>query len=922
MSLEPAELVMPRRIRTIGVAACLAGFAVVLAPIANAAEVDNTGSPPTSVVGAALEAPGTDPVDELDEGSSSGDPVDAVDDVEETDGDEAAVDATDATDEPATEEPATEDVASAPAAVFEPFAVLGVTTTADTADVAPGDGTCADADGACSLRAAVQEANALAGPDTISLDAATYALTVSGAAEDGAATGDLDVTGDLTLTGASGTTIDAGALGDRIFDVRPGATLRLAGLELTGGTAADVATASGGAVLNGAVLEATDVVITGNQANRAGGGVEATAGSTTTLLRVTLSDNEAGPTPGNGGGLHLTGAGTVTVTDSVVTGNSATNEGGGLWNSSAGTMTVSGTEISGNEAAGALATTGGGGIFNQPNADGTAGGTLTVSDSSIAGNAATGAAGSGGGLFNSRGVVTITGTTFEGNSAPRAGGGIEALAGTTSITDTDFIDNRTGANPGNGGAVHLTGAGRVDITGGTAQGNQAANEGGAFWNSAVGTMTITDTDIVGNRADGDAFTAPDFEGGGGVFNDGATSDAGVSSGGTLTITGGRIADNLAPTGSGSGGGVLNVFGTLTISGTEISGNQAARAGGGIEANAGTTTLDGVFLSANAAGPRPGNGGAFHLTGPGLVTVNQSVVVGNSATNEGGGLWVSATGRMVVTRTLVAANTAQGTAEGSGGGGLYNDGGTLEASDTVVAGNEAQAGGGVLAPNGGTTTLTHVTVTGNEAATGAGVDSAAGTTLANSIVGDNVGEDCSGAIESAGGNVVGTCTLDGPGDVTGVTDFGLDGDLVPAPGSPAIDTGLVANATPVDLVGTVRPLDGDGDGVALPDAGALEAAAVTPVTPVDPPVAPPVDPPVVDGAGQGGGRPDRGHAVQRHPALHGHRRRPPPHPGGDRAGRSGCRRRPRPPASARSRLAVRFLVARWLSPICARGSLWP
>ena len=662
--------------------------------------------------------------------------------------------------------------------VLEPFAVLGVTTTADTVDATPGDGTCADADGACSLRAAVQEANALAGPDTITLDAATYALTVTGAAEDLAATGDLDVVGDLTLTGVAGTTIDAGALGDRILDVRAGATLRLAGLELTGGTAADVPTASGGAVLNSAVLEATDVVIRANQATRAGGGIEATAGSSTRLVRVTLSDNETGPTPGNGGGLHLTGAGTVTVTDSVVTGNTATNEGGGLWNSSAGTMTVSGTEISDNTAAGALATTGGGGIFNQPNADGTAGGTLTLTGSTISGNAATGAAGSGGGLFNSRGVVTITGTTFEGNSAPRAGGGIEALAGTTSITDTDFVDNRTGANPGNGGAVHLTGPGRVDITGGSAEGNEAANEGGAFWNSATGTMAITDTDIVGNRADGDAFTAPDFEGGGGVFNDGTTSEAGVSSGGTLTITGGRIVDNRATTGSGSGGGVLNVFGTLTVTGTEISGNQAARAGGGIEANAGATTLDGVFLSGNAAGPRPGNGGGFHLTGPGLVTVNQSVVEGNTATNEGGGLWVSATGRMVVTRTLVAANTAEGTAVGSGGGGLYNDGGTLEVSDTVVAGNDAQAGGGVLAPNGGTTALTHVTVAGNEATTGAGVDSAAGTTLANSIVGANVGEDCSGPIASAGGNVVGTCALTGPGDVTGVTDLGLDGLIEP------------------------------------------------------------------------------------------------------------------------------------------------
>jgi len=55
-------------------------------------------------------------------------------------------------------------------------ATFTVTTTDDTVDVAPGDGTCADAGGDCSLRAAIQEANAFAGPDTITLGAMTYVL--------------------------------------------------------------------------------------------------------------------------------------------------------------------------------------------------------------------------------------------------------------------------------------------------------------------------------------------------------------------------------------------------------------------------------------------------------------------------------------------------------------------------------------------------------------------------------------------------------------------------------------------------------------------------------------------------------------------------------------------------------------------------
>src|SRR5206468_7653303 len=81
-------------------------------------------------------------------------------------------------------------------------------TTADTQDVTPGDGICADAGGACSLRAAITEANALAGADTITLPAGTYTETLVAAAEDLNAGGDFDIRSDLTINGAgSGTTI-------------------------------------------------------------------------------------------------------------------------------------------------------------------------------------------------------------------------------------------------------------------------------------------------------------------------------------------------------------------------------------------------------------------------------------------------------------------------------------------------------------------------------------------------------------------------------------------------------------------------------------------------------------------------------------------------------------------------------------------
>ena len=51
-----------------------------------------------------------------------------------------------------------------------------VDTVSDEADVAPGDGVCRGSDGHCSLRAAVEESNALPGPQTIDVPAGAYAL--------------------------------------------------------------------------------------------------------------------------------------------------------------------------------------------------------------------------------------------------------------------------------------------------------------------------------------------------------------------------------------------------------------------------------------------------------------------------------------------------------------------------------------------------------------------------------------------------------------------------------------------------------------------------------------------------------------------------------------------------------------------------
>src|SRR5207247_9755677 len=95
-----------------------------------------------------------------------------------------------------------------------------VDSTADAVDARPGDGVCATLAGQCTLRAAVQEANARPGTDSISVPPGTYVLAIPGAGEDASATGDLDITDDLTITGsgAGSTIVDGGHL-DRVFHV-------------------------------------------------------------------------------------------------------------------------------------------------------------------------------------------------------------------------------------------------------------------------------------------------------------------------------------------------------------------------------------------------------------------------------------------------------------------------------------------------------------------------------------------------------------------------------------------------------------------------------------------------------------------------------------------------------------------------------
>ncbi|MCM2371003.1 tail fiber protein [Aporhodopirellula aestuarii] len=541
-----------------------------------------------------------------------------------------------------------------------------------------------------------------------------------------------------------------------------GGVLNILGGSMISGNMAVTGNASGGGILSTGTLTITGSTITGNDANRAGGGIEIANGSgPTTLTDVTLSLNHALAGPGNGGGLHVSGTGNVEMVRGTVTGNTAASEGGGLWNGG-GTMTINGTSITGNTASGNGADNGGGGIFNDS-------GILDIDNATISDNEADGTSGSGGGIFSLAGTVTIDNTTIESNSANRAGGGIEVVVGTVTLTDVNLLTNdvdglgttATAPNPGNGGGLHVTATANVTVAGGLVQGNIASEEGGGLWNSSTGTMIIDDVMIDANIAR--AADGGTDQGGGGIFN----------AGGNLTIRNNTIiTNNLANEKLGNGGGVMTVGGVVTLDNTTLTGNLAARAGGGIENNGGDVTLTNVTVGGvNAPDGNTAaiNGGGLHASGASITIVDGGLFQNNVAAEEGGGLWNGPGTMTIRNNTTLTQNTANSLNNGGndqGGGGVFNIGGTLDIDNALITKNLATAnngnGGGVMTV-GGIVTIDDSSIQSNEATrAGGGIENNDGNvTVTNETVGGpaaavgNIAGINGGGLHASGANSVTT-----------------------------------------------------------------------------------------------------------------------------------------------------------------------
>jgi hypothetical protein len=156
--------------------------------------------------------------------------------------------------------------------------------------------------------------------------------------------GSLHLTNSLiAANGAQG--VCPGQGGGGLYNVVTG-TLTLSNTNVIS-NGAIIGSGNGGGILNAGTLQITGGSIAENRANRAGGGVE-NNGGTATFTNLAMTSNTVGSAPGNGGALHTSCAGVVTMNGCSVLSNTAAAEGGGLWNSAGGTMTVNNVTMSGN----------------------------------------------------------------------------------------------------------------------------------------------------------------------------------------------------------------------------------------------------------------------------------------------------------------------------------------------------------------------------------------------------------------------------------------------------------------------------------------------------------------------------------------------------------------------------------------------
>lgn len=470
-----------------------------------------------------------------------------------------------------------------PLLLFLVVAVAGLASLGRSAEVARAETTlnvnttddnpaanCATPASPCSLRGAINRANASAVDVTIVLPSGTFLITRPVVDEEPGEDEDDDNVGgdfdiylstdiDVVIVGAGpgSTFIDGGGL-KRVLDVYDLAdgSLTLRNLTLRNGYMSDD---SGGCLyVEDGPVTLENVVVEGCVADyyEDGGGIYVYTGDLIIQGTVTVRNNTSAS--GDGGGIynydHLTIADGATL---IVEQNYAAYDGGGIYNDDeiklAGTATAPAQLIVRNN------TTDdgdGGGIYNGGNIERAS--DTAISVVVVSGNEA-GGSGSGGGIYDSGGglgtsTMPLINVVVSGN---RAAYGAGIYGGSVYLAAATISGNEVTDEDGNGGGIGLgLATNTLELTNVTISGNRAGSgegDGGGIWAGGADTVTLNFVTVANNRAGSGGY------GGGIYFADSVGK----------TVSAAILADNTA---GEEGPDCYVLTGTLTLSYSVVKGD--------------------------------------------------------------------------------------------------------------------------------------------------------------------------------------------------------------------------------------------------------------------------------------------------------------------------------------------------------------
>lgn len=467
-----------------------------------------------------------------------------------------------------------------------------VNSTLDEPNPSPSSGNCVSTpSGVCTLRAAIQAANATAGPDTIIVPAGTFSITRPGF-DDVAVFGDLDITDSVTIQGAgsAATIIDGNGsvTNDRVFQVLISTyAVTMTGMTIRNGNATTLTNPSG---LGGGIYHETcgicgwelhldDVILEGNAAQN-GAGIYAT-GSTLTLNNTVLRANVA---PVWGGGMYANSV-DLLIQNSQVYSNVG-SFGGGIY-AHQGSVALKNTQMFANNGG-----YGGGSLATQYSS-------LTIQDSRLYSSTAP----TGGGLYLE--------DTYDGQ-----------------ILRTEIFSNTAGV--GGGLYVGELSPSKVTLTDDYLHNNHA-DYGGAISN--ISSLVISRTVLDSNSA---------------TVRGGGIDDQGTGGNNTnIAIDQSTLSNNGAQLGGGIAYMDMNPPSKMVIVNSTLSGNSTARPfggagssdGGGIYAyDGGQIWIYNATIAYNNANPGFGpqthlaRGGGLLITTTAVITMVNSLLANNTRSN--------------------------------------------------------------------------------------------------------------------------------------------------------------------------------------------------------------------------------------------------------------------------------------------------